>query len=53
MLAEDLKSLKRARNPPHNWVESKEQRERTEEKGREERREKMNQDRTGTPEREQ
>ena len=53
MWGEDLKPPKRARNPPHNWVEQKEKRERTEEKGREERREKMNQDRTGTPEREQ
>ena len=28
MLAEDLKSPKRARNPPHNWVEQKGRKER-------------------------
>ena len=41
MLAEECKPLKRARNPLHNWLE-KEKRER----------EKRNQDRTSTPERE-
>ena len=28
MLAEDLKPPKRARNPPHNWVEQKEKKKR-------------------------
>ena len=41
-----LKSPKRARNPPHNWVEQKGKKE------REKKRKKMNQDGTSTPERE-
>ena len=47
-LAEDLKPPKRARKPPHNWVEQKPkkgERERQEEK-------KRHQDGTSTPERE-
>ena len=42
MLAEELKPPKRARNPPHNWVEQTKKRER----------EKRNQDVTSAPERE-
>ena len=42
MLAENLKTPKRARNPSRNWVEQKEK----------SKREKRNQDRTSTPERE-
>ena len=47
MLAEDIKSPKRARNPLHNWVEKKEK-----EREREERKKKSNQDQTSSPEKE-
>lgn len=43
MLAEDLKPHKRARNPPHNWVEQKKKKERERER---------NQDSTSAPKRE-
>ena len=43
MLTEDLKPPKKARNPPHNWVEQK---------GEKRVRDKRNQDGSSTPERE-
>ena len=42
----DLKTTKRSRNPPYNWVEQKQNKIRGERK-------KMNQDGTSTPEKEQ
>ena len=45
MLAEDLKPPKRSRNPPHNWVEQKEEKKKKRER-------EWNQDGTSTPERE-